>query len=63
MNLTISVPSIDISISVLFRILHILSVLTGPDIFLSICLSKMHKLFPSFAAKVQVSMYLQLTSI
>ena len=36
MHLTISAPSINISISMLFRILHILSVLTGPNIFLSI---------------------------
>jgi hypothetical protein len=36
MNLTISTPSINLSISMLFRILHILSILTGPNIFLSI---------------------------
>ena len=30
MNLTISAPSINLSISMLFRILHILSILTGP---------------------------------
>jgi hypothetical protein len=53
MNLTISVPSINLSISTLFRILHVLSIFTGPNIFLSICLSKM--LFSSFAVKVQVS--------
>jgi hypothetical protein len=35
-NLTISPPSINLSISMLFRILHILSILTGPNI----CLSK-----------------------
>jgi hypothetical protein len=39
MYLTISAPSINLSISMLFRILHILSILTGPDIFLSVCLS------------------------
>ena len=39
MNLTISVPSINLSIYTLFRILHILLVLTGPNIFLSVCLS------------------------
>src|SRR5215469_7889262 len=55
MNLTISAPSINLSISMLFRILHILSILTGPNIFISICLSKMRKLFSSFAVKVQVS--------
>src|SRR5215469_5911740 len=54
MNLTISAPSINLSIS-MFHILHILSTLTGPNIFLRICLSKMRKLFPSFAVKVQVS--------
>jgi hypothetical protein len=51
----ISAPYINLLISVLFRILHILSILTGPNIFLSICLSKMLKLFSSFAVKVQVS--------
>ena len=55
MNLTISVPSINLSISMLFRILHILSVLTGPNIFLSICLSKVRRLFSSFAGQFQVS--------
>ena len=39
----------------LFRVLHILSMLIGTSIFLSICLSKMRKLFSSFAVKVQVS--------
>ena len=48
MNLTISAPSINLSISMLFQILHILSVLTWPYIFLSVCLSKMRKLFSSF---------------
>jgi hypothetical protein len=33
MNLTTSAPSINLSISMLFRILHILSILTGPNIF------------------------------
>ena len=55
MNLTISAPSIMLSISMLFRILHTLSILTGPDIFLNICLSKMRRLFSSFAVTVQVS--------
>ena len=47
MNLTISVPSINLSISMLFRILHILSILTRPNIFLNtrICLSNMRRLF------------------
>jgi len=39
----------------LFRILHTLSILTGPNVFLNICLSKMRRLFSSFAIKVQVS--------
>jgi hypothetical protein len=34
MNLTISAPCINLSVSMLFRILHILSILTGPNIFL-----------------------------
>jgi len=55
MNLSISAPSINLSISMLFRILHILSILIGPNIFLSICLSKMRRLFSSFVVKVQVS--------
>ena len=48
MNLTISAPSINLSISMLFRILHILSILTGPNIFLSICLSKMRGYYRHF---------------
>ena len=44
MNLTISAPSIKLSISMLFHILRTLSILTGPDIFLNICLSKMRRL-------------------
>ena len=55
MNLTISAPSIKLSISMLFRILHILLILTGPNIFLSIYLSKIRRLFSSFAVNVQVS--------
>ena len=55
MNLTISAPSINLSISMLFRILHTLSILTGPNIFLNICLSKMRRLFSSFAVTVPVS--------
>jgi hypothetical protein len=39
----------------LFGILHTLSILTGPDIFLNICLSKIRTLFSSFVVKVQVS--------
>ena len=39
----------------MFRVLHVLSILTGPNIFLNICLSKMYRLFLSFAVKVQVS--------
>jgi hypothetical protein len=36
MNLTLSAPSINLSISRQFRILHILSILlTGPNIFLN----------------------------
>jgi hypothetical protein len=45
MNRTISAPSINLSISILFGILHILSILTGPNIFLSIFLSKCLGLF------------------
>ena len=44
MNLTISAPSINLSISMLFRILHTLSILTGPNIFLNICLPNTHSL-------------------
>jgi len=55
MDLTISAPSIKLSISMLFRILHTLSILTGPNIFLNICLSKMRMLFSSFAVTVPVS--------
>jgi hypothetical protein len=55
MNLTISAPSIKLSIYMLFRILHTLSILTGPNIFLNICLSKMRTSFSSFAVTVQVS--------
>jgi len=55
MNLTISAPSINLSISMLFHILCILSILTGPNIFLSICLSKMRRLFSSSVVRVQVS--------
>jgi hypothetical protein len=55
MNLTISAPSIKLSISMLFRILNILSILTGPNIFLNIYLSKMRRFFSSLAFKVQVS--------
>ena len=53
-NLNTSAPSINLSISMLLRILHTLSIMTGPNIFLSICLSKMCRLFSSFAGKVQV---------
>jgi len=53
MNLTISAPSINLLISMLFRILHTLSILTGPNIFLHICLSKMRWLFSSSAVKFQ----------
>ena len=35
MNRTISAPSVMLSISMLFRILHTLSILTGPNIFLN----------------------------
>ena len=55
MNLTISAPSTNLSISLLFHILQTLSILTGPNIFLSICLSNMRRLFSSLAVKVQVS--------
>jgi hypothetical protein len=50
-NLTISAPSIKLSISMLFHILHTFSILTESDIFLNICLSKMRRLFSSFAVK------------
>jgi hypothetical protein len=43
--ITMSAPSINVSIAMLFRILHILSILTGPNIFLIICLSKMRSFF------------------
>ena len=55
MNLTISAPYVNLSISMLFHILHILSILTVPNIFLSVFLSQMCRLFSSFAFKVQVS--------
>jgi len=45
MNLTISAPSISLSISMLFHILHTLSILTRPNILLSICLSEICRLF------------------
>ena len=51
-NLTISTPSINLSISMLFRFHHILSILTGPNIFLSICLSKMRRYFFIFAVNI-----------
>jgi hypothetical protein len=37
MNLTISAPSINLPISMLFRILHTLSILTGPHTFFNKC--------------------------
>ena len=40
MHLTISAPYINLPISMLFRILYILSILVGPNVCLSICLSK-----------------------
>jgi len=55
MNLTVSAPAIKLSISMLFHILHTLSILTGPNVFLNICLSEMCRLFSSFAVKVQIS--------
>ena len=55
MNLTISAASINLSISMLFRILHILSTLTGPNIFLSKYLSKIRRLFSPFAVNILVS--------
>jgi hypothetical protein len=45
MNLTIAAPSINFSIYILFRILRILSVLMGPNIFLTICHSKPRNCF------------------
>jgi hypothetical protein len=48
MNLTISAPFTNLWISILLRILHILSILIGPNIFLSNCLSKIRRLFPCF---------------
>ena len=33
LNLTVSAPSVSLSISMLFRVLHMLSILTGPNIF------------------------------
>jgi hypothetical protein len=44
MILTISAPNINLSISMSFLIPHILSILTGPNIFLIICLSKMRSI-------------------
>jgi hypothetical protein len=38
MNLTVSAPSINLAISMLFCILHTLSILSGPNIVLNICL-------------------------
>ena len=38
-----------------FRILHTLSILTEPDIFLNICLSKMRRLLLSSVVRVHVS--------
>jgi hypothetical protein len=55
MNLNISAPSIKLSISMLFRILRTLSILTGPNIFLNVWLSKMCRVFSSFAVTVSVS--------
>jgi hypothetical protein len=55
MKLTISAPSIKLSISMLFRIPHTLSILTGPNIFLNICFSKMRRVFSSFAVTAPVS--------
>jgi hypothetical protein len=55
MKLTISASSINLSIFLSFRILHILSVLTESNIFLNICLSKIRRFFSFFAVKVQVS--------
>jgi len=54
-HLTSRLYKINLSISMLFRILHTLSILTGPNIFLNICLSKIRRLFSSFAVKVQAS--------
>jgi len=54
MNLTISAPSINLSISMLFRIIYIFLILTRPNIFRSICLSKMRRLFSYFVVRVQV---------
>jgi len=55
MNLIISAPYINLSISMLFPFLHILSILTGRNVFLRICLSKMRRLFLSFAVKVSLA--------
>jgi hypothetical protein len=49
-----SAPSIKLSISMLFLILHTLSVLTVPNTFLKNFLSKMLRLFSSFAVSVPV---------
>jgi len=54
-NLTISAPSIKLSISMLFRIVHILSILTGPNIFRNICLSKMRRLCTRTNRSVKIS--------
>jgi hypothetical protein len=63
MNLTISAPWVNLSVSMLFRILHTWSILTGPNIFLSICLSKMPKLLSYFAVRVQGSGFLRTTDV
>jgi hypothetical protein len=44
-NLTMSAPSIKLSISMLFRILHTLSILTKLNIFHNIRFSKMRRFF------------------
>jgi hypothetical protein len=59
MNLTTSA----LSINFFFRNLHILSKLTGPNIFLSICLSKLRRLFSFFAVHIQVSDEYEMTGL
>jgi len=59
MNLTISAPSVKLSISMLFRILHTLSILTGPNIFLNICVLKIRRLSSSFDLVLFTIVYFQ----
>jgi len=52
MNLTISAPSINLSICMLFRILHILSILTGPNILI-FAFQKMRRLLGLYRTMIK----------